>query len=60
MKESGNSIGYRYPHDALGGWVDEHYLPEALKGSIFYEPTDRGIDAQIGEKLRRLRGARTG
>ena len=58
MKELGNSNGYNYPHDAAGGWVNEHYLPEALVGTIFYEPTDRGLDAQIGEKLRKLRADR--
>jgi putative ATPase len=58
MKESGNSLGYIYPHDSQGGWVNQHYLPSELKGTIFYEPTDRGIDAQIGEKLDRLRKLR--
>ena len=58
MKETGNSIGYHYPHDYPEGWVNEHYLPNKLKGEIFYEPTDRGLDAQIGEKLSRLRAKR--
>jgi len=58
MKESGNAVGYRYPHDSPGGWVNEHYLPEEIIGTIFYEPTDRGIDLQIAEKLRKLRAER--
>lgn len=58
MKESGNSLGYNYPHDTGLGWVNEHYLPEEIIGTIFFEPTDRGLDAQIGEKLRKLRSLR--
>ena len=58
MKESGNALGYNYPHDAPNGWVNEHYLPDELVGRIFYEPTDRGLDAQIAEKLGKLRAER--
>lgn len=58
MKEWGNSIGYNYPHDFPDGWVPEHYLPAELQGEIFYEPTDRGIDIQIGERLKKLRDRR--
>jgi len=58
MKEWGNSLGYNYPHDFPEGFVAEHYLPEELQGTIFYEPTDRGIDGKIGERLRVLREKR--
>jgi putative ATPase len=58
MKEWGNSRGYRYPHDYPGGWVDDHYLPEELKGEVFYQPTNRGMDIQIGERLKGLRERR--
>jgi len=58
MKEWGNHKGYSYAHDLPGGWSPEHYLPDQLKGQIFYEPTDRGLDIQIGERLRKLRAER--
>ncbi len=51
MRELGNAIGYRYPHDYPGGFVPERYLPEALGDLVVYEPTDRGLDAQIRERL---------
>jgi len=29
--------GYRYPHDYPNHWVDQNYLPEDLKGTVYYE-----------------------
>ena len=55
MKEQGNSIGYRYPHDFPGGFIPERYLPAQLKDLIVYEPTDRALDAQIRERLDKYR-----
>ena len=47
--------GYRYAHDEPEGYAaGENYLPEALEGTRFYQPVDRGLEIQIGEKLRRL------
>jgi putative ATPase len=55
MKELGYGKDYRYPHDHEGAHVAEHYLPEPLKGSRFYLPTDRGFERRIREILERLR-----
>ena len=51
MKEMGNSIGYRYPHDYPQGFVAERYLPEELIGLSVYQPTDRGLEIKIRERL---------
>ena len=55
MKELGYGDGYRYPHDYPGAFVAERYLPEELGDLRVYEPSDRGIEIQIGERLARLR-----
>jgi putative ATPase len=55
-KQLGHGDGYRYPHDAPGGWVKQQYLPDRLRDARFYEPTDRGLEIQIRERLNRLRG----
>lgn len=52
MKELGNTIGYKYPHDFPDGFVPERYLPDEIADLEVYHPTDRGIDIQIGERLR--------
>ncbi|MFN2464563.1 MAG: replication-associated recombination protein A [Candidatus Dormibacteria bacterium] len=55
-RKLGHGDGYRYPHDAPGGWVDQQYLPDRLREARFYTPTDRGLEAQIGQRLARVRG----
>ena len=56
MQAEGYGEGYRYPHDHPGHYVpDETYLPEALIGTRFYDPSDQGIERQVLERLQRLR-----
>lgn len=57
MTAMGHAEGYRYPHDH-GGFVPEHYLPEALRGRVFYAPAGHGYERQIAERLERWRAAR--
>ncbi len=58
MKEEGYGAGYKYAHDFEGAVVSgETYLPDALEGSILYEPADRGEEARIRDRLRALRAA---
>src|SRR3954469_18858669 len=46
---------YQYPHDFEGHYVVEEYLPEALRGRRYYQPTTSGREAQIKERLEKLR-----
>ena len=56
MKDIGMGKGYRYAHDEEGGYAaGENYLPAGLEGRRWYEPTDRGLEAKIREKLAHLR-----
>jgi putative ATPase len=56
MKELGYGKEYRYAHDEPGGYAaGEEYLPEALQGTRFYRPVERGLEIKIGEKLTQLR-----
>jgi putative ATPase len=48
----GHGEGYEYSHDHPGAWVDQAYLPEARR---YYEPTDRGFEAEIRKRLEALR-----
>jgi putative ATPase len=52
----GHGVGYEYPHDDPRGWVAADYLPEELVGRRYYEPSDRGAEAGIAERLAILRG----
>ena len=51
----GHGAGYRYPHDAPGGWVAQQYLPDGLVDEQFYRPTDRGQEQVIWERRQELR-----
>ena len=55
MKDLGYHQGYKYAHDYQGGHVDQTYLPDALVGRTFYNPTDRGYEKQISERQAWLR-----
>jgi len=59
MKGMGYGKGYQYDHDAEGGIaLDQQCLPDALVGTVFYEPVERGLELQLREKLLALREAR--
>ena len=51
----GHGKGYEYSHNAPDGWVNQEYLPETR---IYYEPTGRGYEAVIKERLDELRRRR--
>jgi putative ATPase len=56
LDELGHGRAYRYAHDEPGGYAaGETYLPDALQGTRFYEPVERGLEIRIAEKLRQLR-----
>jgi putative ATPase len=53
MKREGFGEGYRYAHAEEGAIArGETYLPEPLIGTRFYEPTERGYEKMIAERLR--------
>jgi putative ATPase len=51
MKEIGYGDGYRYGHSFDGHFTDQEYLPDDLKGTIYYKPTDIGAEAEIRKRL---------
>lgn len=56
MKNMGFGAEYRYAHDEEGGYAaGERYLPDGMKDVQWYQPTDRGMEAKIAEKLNWLR-----
>ena len=56
MKGLGYGKGYRYAHDEPDAYAaGEHYLPDGMPAVRFYEPTERGLEARIREKLGALR-----
>ncbi|MCU0245650.1 MAG: replication-associated recombination protein A [Bryobacter sp.] len=58
MKEWGYGKGYQHAHQFAGALTDMECLPESLRGTRFYEPTSRGVEQKIQERLAALRRAR--
>ncbi|HVW47920.1 MAG TPA: replication-associated recombination protein A [Solirubrobacterales bacterium] len=54
-KELGRGAGYMYAHDHPGNVAPQQYLPDALAGRDFYEPTGNGREKAFGERLTELR-----
>jgi putative ATPase len=51
MKDIGYGKDYKYPHDYPDHFVEEEYLPENLKGRIYYHPSDQGFEREIRKRL---------
>jgi putative ATPase len=51
MHELGYGSGYQYAHHAAEGYVPQEYLPEALRGQQWYEPTDFGYEKTVKERM---------
>jgi putative ATPase len=59
MKQLDYGAGYRYAHEEADGFAaGERYFPDDIEAAPqFYRPTERGLEAQIADKLSRLRAA---
>ena len=55
MQQAGFSKGYKYAHDFTEGIVAQQNLPANLAGRRYYDPTDRGHEADLGRRLARIR-----
>ncbi len=51
----GRGVGYVYPHDQPGGLAGQRVIPEGLEEERFYEPVDRGAEAELGRRLAEIR-----
>ncbi|MER7079591.1 Recombination protein MgsA [Saccharopolyspora kobensis] len=54
-KKLGNAQGYRYPHNRPEGVLSQQYPPDELVGRDYYEPTGRGAERALGERVPKLR-----
>jgi putative ATPase len=50
-RKLGRGVGYEYPHDLPGGVSEQSLLPEGMEDRRYYEPTERGFEATLRERL---------
>jgi len=55
MKQLGYGKNYQYPHDFPGHYVIEEYLPEELRGRIFFQPGELGKETELKKRLEEIR-----
>lgn len=61
MKNQGYGSGYEYDHNSEGGVSGQNYFPDGVLREEFYQPTDRGLERDISDRLsawRKLRESR--
>jgi len=51
MKELGYGKGYQYAHDVPDAYLPQRYLPDALEGTMFYEPGTFGFERDIAKRM---------
>ncbi len=54
-KQLGHGEGYIYAHDAPGHVAAQQYLPDTLRGTVYYEPTQHGFERTLTERRERIR-----
>ena len=54
-KQFGHGDGYIYAHDAPGHVAAQQYLPDTLRGTVYYEPTQHGFERTLTERRERIR-----
>ncbi|MBP5541315.1 MAG: replication-associated recombination protein A [Bacteroidales bacterium] len=60
MKQLGYGDGYKYAHDYQGNFVDQEFLPDALRGTKFYEPGQNPREEETRRQLRAHWGQKYG
>lgn len=50
-RQMGHGVGYKYPHDQRDGYVVQSYLPDHLADRVYYQPTDRGYEYEIRQRM---------
>jgi len=55
MKDLGYGKDYKYAHDYPNNIVDQEYLPEEIRGTVYYNPSSNGYELRIKEWLERRR-----
>ena len=58
MKGFGYGRGYQYAHDLESKVADMECLPDNLRGRVYYQPTNEGIEKRIRERLEEIKRLR--
>ena len=57
-QKMGHAIGYIYPHNCPEHWVEQQYLPDSLKGTIYYHPAENKLEGATAAYWKDLKARR--
>ncbi|MBP9774106.1 MAG: replication-associated recombination protein A [Candidatus Peribacteraceae bacterium] len=57
MKQHGHGAGYQYAHKSDSGVVADNYFPIGMPVQNFYDPSDRGFEADIAQRWQKTKEA---
>jgi putative ATPase len=60
MKGLGYGKDYQYAHDYQGAVIDQQHLPDALRERRYYQPSERGQEKEIKERMEKVRSSESG
>ncbi|MSR87071.1 replication-associated recombination protein A [Candidatus Peribacteria bacterium] len=55
MKQQGYGVDYQYPHNHPGAVVEANYFPVGVQPQSFYEPTERGFEGEVRQRMEQMR-----
>jgi putative ATPase len=55
MREEGYGKGYQYAHDTKEKLTDMQCLPDDLEGTVYYDPTEQGLEKKYKERLQAIK-----
>ena len=58
MRDLGYGAGYAYDHDEEDAFSGQDYFPPGLDRRSFYQPSDRGFEAELGKRMKQWAGLR--
>ena len=50
-EQLGHGIGYKYPHDFPGHYIEQEYAPPSVRGHLYYRPSDMGQEKNIRQTM---------
>ena len=54
MKAAGYGKDYKYAHNYPAHFIEQQFLPDALKTKRFYTPSGEGFESTVAERLKKL------
>ncbi len=58
-KDMGRGIGYLYAHDYPNHYVEQQYMPDVLKDTVYYELSDEGYEKEMKKLLKQRTGSKS-